>query len=215
MSGLGYSELGYDDSDRPQKFARYPPNFQENRDYLDLYWIFLVCETSCDYMNEASDLKIIAESLRRVRTGLAWFTGGCIIVAAVTAGVGIAQQKLTPMLIGFGGAAAGAGALSLGFLLHYARIQSVPIYRLLRDTPENIVWFYDGSTFNRVNGIHVSTECWVCIHLRNGKSLQLRSVHPAYVEEILKTIQHRAPQAVSGYSKEIARQYLQDPTSLL
>ncbi|MCU0566689.1 MAG: hypothetical protein MUF49_08845 [Oculatellaceae cyanobacterium Prado106] len=160
-------------------------------------------------------LEVIADSLRRVRTGLACFAGGCWLAGAIALGVGIAQQKVTPMLIGLGGAAGGAGLLTTGFLLHYARIQSVPIYRVIRDTPEEIVWFYEGSTRNRVDGVQVSTERWVVVHLRNGKGLQLRSLHPAAVQSVLDMIRQRSPQAVFGYSEAVAQQYLQDPNSLI
>jgi hypothetical protein len=165
-------------------------------------------------MTTEPNLKIVADSLQRVRNGIAYFTGGCFLVAAIAAGIGFSQQKLTPMIIGLGGAAAGAGLLSFGFFLHYARIESVPVYRVLRDTPEEIVWFYEGNTRNRVEGIQVSTEHWIAIHLRNGKCLQLRSIHPTAIQPILDTVRQRAPNAVFGYSQAIAQQYRQDPNSL-
>ena len=86
-------------------------------------------------MVQDDGLSVVAESLRRVRRGLAWLAGGFWLAAAIALGIGLAQKKATPMTIGLGGAAAGAGVLTLGFLLHYAKIESVSIYRVLRDTP--------------------------------------------------------------------------------
>ena len=161
------------------------------------------------------DLTMIAASLRRVRTGIACLAGGSLFFFFLTAGIGLSQRKPAPAVIGIGGAAAVSSLIALGFFWHYAQIESVPVYRVLRDSPEEIVWVYEGSTRYRVNSVPTSTECWVGIHLKNGKGLQLRSVHPADVPAVLETIQRRAPQAVMGYSEAIAQQYLKDPRSLI
>ena len=166
-------------------------------------------------MSSDPDLSIIAYCLRRVRGGLLKLSLGGLAVAIFSAVVGLVLGEASSPVIGIGGAAVFITLVSLIFLLRNVKIESSPIYRMLRETPERIVWIYTQAMTNRILWIQLSTYYNVHLHLDDGRLIRLQSVPTNYIEEVMDVIEGQAPAATFGYSSQAETSFKKDPKSLI
>jgi hypothetical protein len=159
--------------------------------------------------NSDADLEIIADSLRRVRFGLACFTVGWLLAGGIIAVAGWVNEWDAPKFYGLMAAAGIAALISGVMLLKNLRIEGAPVYQILKFQPAQIAWAYPGAIENLVNGIYLSTENLITLRLKDGRAYKLHSVRPADVPRILAVINNRAPQALIGYNAENLAHYRQ------
>ena len=166
-------------------------------------------------MSSDPDLSIIAYCLRRTRRGLLKLSLGSLTIAVIFAVVGLVTGEASPPVVGIGGAAVFITIVTLIFLLRNMRIESSPIYKMLRESPERIVWIYTQEMTNRILWINLATYYNIHLHLDDGRSLRLQSVPAKYIEEVMDVIEGRATSATFGYSPQAEISYKKDPESLL
>ncbi|MCJ8279514.1 MAG: hypothetical protein MJK14_06175 [Rivularia sp. ALOHA_DT_140] len=165
-------------------------------------------------MSQYNNLEIIANCLRRVRNAVYYIGISSLAGTIIFTAIGLNSKKPSSAIIGLGSACAITTLISGCLALKHGRITYSEIYQILKDSPEKIVWVYQGGINYKVNGIKTSSENIICIHLDNGRCLQLRSIPAQDVESVLSAIQQQAPQAIYGYSEDIKLKYLQNPKSL-
>jgi hypothetical protein len=105
-------------------------------------------------------------------------------------------------------------AVAFGAMLRYVKAdpERAPVYRILCDTPERVVWIYDVAVYR--NSIHSGTDVW--LGLDDGASVGFRSSRsaPDLKAELLDALTRRCPSATFGYSEEAERAFTADPASL-
>jgi hypothetical protein len=153
----------------------------------------------------AKDLARVASACRR-----GWWLALLLIGVFLPGGIsmlwlGIAERDVAIGALGVGSAAAGSA------LLVWARRRrdprSHPVFRLLAERPEDVVWIY-----RRVVLGYGGREESVHVHRTDGRIHVLQGSTRG--EELEAAVARLAPQAICRYDEELERQYRKDPRSL-
>jgi len=89
-----------------------------------------------------------------------------------------------------------------------------PLFQILREEPERIIWVYGMATQWMPFGIEVQKSGLLYIKLIDGKDFCLSLPHDK-LKLVSRTLRRVLPQAVFGYNPERAEQYRVDPKGLL
>jgi hypothetical protein len=141
------------------------------------------------------DLAVVRDCLRRIRSRLAVFTAGCAGGAVLLWVAALSRVHPSDPLLGLGAAAVLGALLGIAFLVRYARIESVPFYRQLRDAPHRIERAWVVETEQRLNGIRLPSFHSVCIRTDEGRAVRLALVPLGEVAAVLQAVRSRAPAA--------------------
>jgi hypothetical protein len=101
----------------------------------------------------------------------------------------------------------------LSRLWRHASVDDHPLFRLLRDKPEQIVWVYGMATQWMPFGIEVQNSGLLYIKLIDGTEFCLSLRHDK-LKLVSRTLRRFLPRAVFGYSPERAEQYRVNPAGL-
>ena len=109
------------------------------------------------------------------------------------------------------------GGIMTGFCyflyLNQGRPSSHPVYRALKENPQDIVWIYITQVRQEVYGMSVPAFSTVCLGLVDGYVGQL-PVLRSEQEFVIGLCAQMAPHATVGYSDELAVRFQNDPGSL-
>ncbi len=149
-------------------------------------------------------------SLYRVNFG----SGIVFIVLGLGAIVGgllvNSDNGLGGFLIGLGVVMMAAGVLNC---LYY-RSRYVDLPELLTQRPEQVVWVYRRINTGSVSGVQVAQFSFIVFGLRDRRQIQVRLPAKA-LEYLLQQVPQVLPHATVGYTPEYAKQFRQNPETLI
>lgn len=162
-----------------------------------------------------ADLEVVVACLRRARRAVLGVTLSTVAITLVFGASVYYREGASESVVALGTAVLVGAVLSLLFLLKKARVESSTIYRLLKKSPEKIVWVYDVATRKRLRRKEHPELRTVRFHLKNGRYCHLRGVQPDEIDNVMAAIKACAPEARIGYSEELDKQYRDNPEFLL